>query len=124
MRILRNKHYEAVGTVMPQGDKFRLATWRPDGPSGHEVLTARELERELGWAWEEDPTAGAALETWSDTPEWEHGLKVCQYIACWNSCSYYGRYDLARQLDHAGTIDKALALIPEIRRQLNKEKKL
>jgi len=122
MRILRNKHYEAIGTIIPQGDKFRLTTWRPNGPSGHEILTTRELERELDWAWEEDPTAGKTLEAWADTPEWSHGLDVCQFIACRNACSYHGRYhDLGKQLDHAATLDEALAMIPEIRRRLREE---
>jgi len=118
MRILRHQHYEAIGTVTLQGDKFRLTTWRPDGPGNHVILSARELEREIEWDWTEDPGAGETLEAWSNTPEWEAGLKAMQFTAAWNTCSYHGRYDLARTLDHAPNIDAALALVPGILREL------
>jgi len=42
------------------------------------------------------------------------------FMTAWNTCSLYGRYDLARKLDQAPTIDDALALIPDIMAELEK----
>ena len=118
MRTLRHNYYEAIGTVSEDGDKFRLTTWRPDGPSGHVTLPAEQLEREIAREWTEDPNAGQLLDEWSRTDKWALGLKQVQFVAAWNTCSYHGRYDLARTLDHAPDIDAALALIPGILREL------
>ena len=118
MRTLRHQRYDAIGTVTSQGDKFRLTIWRPNGPSGHTILSAKNLEREIRWDWIEDPDAGQLLDEWSKTDEWALGLKQVQFVAAWNTCSYHDRYDLARTLDHAPDIDAALALIPGILREL------
>jgi len=119
VRILRHQRDDKrIATVTPQGDQFRLTNWRPNGPSSHTVLSAKELEREIAWDWTEDPSAGETLEAWSNTPEWERGLKGLQVLAAWNTCSFYGRYDLGRTLYAETDIDKALALIPGIMREL------
>lgn len=87
---------------------------------GHDVLTLPTLERELSWDWHESETAGLVLESWSDTTEWSTGLKQCQFVAAWNTCSWQGRYDLCRMLDHTKTLDEALELIPRVLELLKK----
>lgn len=119
MKILRHQRdSERIATVTSQGDKFRLTNWRPNGPSGHVLLSAKELEREIAWDWTENPSAGKTLEAWSNAPEWERGLKSMQIVAAWNTCSFHGRYDLGRTLYAETDIDAALALIPGILKKL------
>jgi len=109
---------DQIATLVPYGTNkkgdpvWRLTYWRPDGPSGHDVLTLHTLERELRWDWCESETAGLVLESWSDTTEWSTGLKQCRFVAAWNTLSYHGRHDLCQMLDHTKTLDEALELIP------------
>jgi len=111
-----------VGTVTNLNGKWRLTTWWVNGPSGHTCFVSeKSLERELRREWREDPGAGILLEIWSNTPMWERGLKQCQIMQCWNSCSYHGRYDLAQRIDKAATLDAALAIVPEIMAELAKQ---
>jgi len=117
-RFFLNKVFVAVGTASRQPDgKWRLTTWRPDGPSGHQVLTDEQLKRELRTYWTEWPTAGLILDQWSKMPKWERGLKQIQFLQAWNTLSYLGRYDLGHKLDAIKTLDEALALAPELIRQ-------
>lgn len=111
--IKSKTQYMAVGTAqrMPDG-KWRLTTWRPDGPSGHGCYNDRDFEREIRYHWQECPTAGLLLDQWSKTPEWERGLKQCQFVSAWNELSYLNRYDLARDLSRCPSLDIALHFIP------------
>jgi hypothetical protein len=121
-RFFLNKVFLAVGTAARQPDqKWRLTTWRPDGPSGHQVLTDDQLKREVRSYWAEWPVAGLILDQWSKTPKWEHGLKQIQFLQAWNTLSYLGRYDLGHELDATKTLDEALALAPELIKQAQKE---
>jgi len=127
LRTFRNKKLpiERIAAVTMWGDKYRLTTFLRDGPTGHETYsTEAELERELNYSWVEDSAMGDELERWTDTPEWERGLKVTRVLSCWNACSYYGRYDLGRELDSAyrESLETAVTLIPRIMAQLPKEK--
>ena len=122
IRTVRNKSLDdMIGVVSFLNGQWRISEWRPDGPSGHQSFTSEEsLEREIGGWWVEDPTAGEELERWSDTPEWELGLKRVQFLQAWNACSFHNRYDLAKRLDEAPSLDEALALVPEINAELKK----
>ena len=121
-RFFLNKVFVAVGTATRQPDgKWRLTTWRPDGPSGHQMFTDKELERELRTYWTEWPAAGLILDQWSKTPKWEHGLKQIQFLQAWNTLSCSGRYDLGHELDKTKTLDEALALAPGLIRLARKE---
>ena len=87
--FLKRGGYVAVATATQQPDGcWRLTTWRPDGPSGHQTFTADELERELRWHWTEWPGAALFLDSWSKTAKWERGLKQCQFIQAWNELAH------------------------------------
>jgi len=106
LHTLRMRNTEGcIGTLQwrPSIQRWRLTRWRTCGPTGHDQHTDDQLERELRHFWKIDPTAGAELEQWADAPEWERGLLRFQFTACWNACTWNGRYDLARGLDHYAT---------------------
>ena len=120
IRVFAHERWASqIATLVPYGiDKkgaptWRLTYWAPNGPLGHDVLTRKNLDRELRY-WRESPQAGVILESWAGTPEWERGLKQCQFVRAWNRLSYNGRHDLCQMLDHTETLDEALELIPGV----------
>lgn len=126
-RFYKHRDLELVASVTPQEPtenhpdvRWRLTTWAPNGPTGHTCLSESGLTRELKWYWCEDPGAGKLLDSWVNTPRWGLGVRRCRFVQIWNACSFRGRWDLTRRLDEAGTLDEALAMIPEIRKELGR----
>jgi len=119
-----NRHRDdMIATVTPWGDHWRLTTWLPDGATGHTVVrNDKDLARELSYGWQQEPSAEAEalLDSWVGTPVWERGCKRALVLQCWNACSFYGRFDLARRLDYAPDLDSAVAYVPGIYRELEK----
>lgn len=120
VRVFAHERWDdQIATLVPydtneKGDPvWRLTYWKPCGPVGHDVLTKGMLERELH-SWRESTKAGAILESWSDTPEWEHGLKQCRFVQAWNHLSYRDRHDLCQMLDRTKTLDETPELIPRV----------
>ena len=117
--------YVAIATAKRRPDgKWIFTTWRPDGPSGHDVFTDETLERETKYDWTECPFALPILDIWSRTEKWETGLKQCQFLIAWHRLTReYHRWDLARELDATPDLDTALALAPELLKRAAAEKK-
>ena len=123
MRTFLHRGYTAVGTASRQLDgRWRLTTWRPDGPSGHQCYNDRDFEREVRWHWYECPAAALLLDQWSKTAKWARGLKQCQFMSYWNTLSALGRYDLARDLDRCPSLDVALYLAPRLVARARRER--
>lgn len=123
--FIHKRHYVAIGTANREPDgRWRLTTWRPDGPSGHEILTDRELEREIKWHWTEWPAALQILDLWSKTPRWEQGLKSMQLIQAWNTLTWLGRFDLAMDMQRCPSLDAALFFAPRLIARARKEQGL
>ena len=122
--FIHKRHYVAVGTANREPDgRWRLTTWRPDGPSGHEILTDREFEREVSWHWTEWPAAVTLLDLWSKTAEWEQGLKSMQFVAAWNTLTWLGHFDLAMDLHRCPSLDVALWFAPGLIARAREEKR-
>lgn len=122
--FIHKRHFVAIGTAGREPDgRWRLTTWRPDGPSGHQVYTEREFEREIRWHWTEFPAAVVLLDLWSETAEWELGLKRMQLVHAWNLLGWLKRSDLARDLYRCPSLDVALWLAPKLIARAWREKR-
>ncbi len=102
---------------------YRLHVYGPDGPlSGDRYCLLWDLAGELRRNWRYDPSAGETLDAWARTPEWAMGLKRLKFSAIMNATTWQNRCDLSEKLYNTrageGGIDAALALIPEIMREL------
>lgn len=109
-----------IAVITPEGDKWRFTWYRPDGPSGHEILTDFEMLRSVYFSWVIDPDAPARLDSWVGTEIWNRGMKVIEYLELWNGFSAVGNYDACHKMDEArrqnleAGIDKGRELsIPE-----------
>jgi hypothetical protein len=125
----RDRHNaRRIGVLHPWGDDWRLTSFAPDGPTGHYDIAdgdQEKLKTELRWGtFERDDSALEDLEQWTQTPEWERGIKGLYILMIWNRCSYQGRGDLCGEIsDYAAehTQDETLAWLPTIIRRLRKE---
>lgn len=103
-----------VAVVQDFGDKLRISRFSNVGAMGHlDVKDVTKIGYELrmeGFETEISTEAGALLESWVGTPEWERGNKQALFLAYWNTFSFMGRNDLYRQMDHAGSLDEAIGL--------------
>jgi hypothetical protein len=109
-----------VATVQYFGNHLRMSRWAHDGPLGHADLKPENLERELkamGFQLTPSDRAAATLEFWALTSEFELGTRQALYLAYWNTFGFYNRPDLCRQLDQAGSLQKAIELGAKLLRQ-------
>lgn len=115
--VRRDEQRDAEG----QESCWRVTTWRMCGPTGHSYYRLREWARELRWARatmnaSDGRLAGEVLDAWSETPDWERGLKQCVVMHAVNTWHWQGNKKLAGAI-YRLTLDEVYQALPEYWRQ-------
>jgi hypothetical protein len=99
---LAHRHIpDYIATLTADGERWRLTTWRPNGPGGHELYSAADLAHEVYLCWWVDPTAPARMDSWVNTPAWKLGMAQLEYLEIWNAFSADGNSAACHAMDEA-----------------------
>lgn len=103
-----------IATVQDFGDYLRLSRFATCGPMGHlDIKDTSKIGYELrmeGYEVEPSDKAAETLEQWATQPEWAKGLRQALFLAYWNTLSFYGHYELTRQMDTTNDMEAAITL--------------